>query len=124
MDLGYNRILAVPENYRELYPRLVELDVRYNQITGTLPPTSHATLQVLIAPNNKIETLNTHALVNCACLDTVDVENNSISALDPRLGVLSLRFFGVKGNTFRMPRWSIVMAGTESVLSYLRDRIV
>ncbi|CAH8607499.1 unnamed protein product [Heterobilharzia americana] len=67
------------------------------------------------------EHLNPTNAPNLKCLD---IGNNNIGQLPVELGLCTqIRSLHVDGNTFRVPRSSIVAKGTESILDYLRSRI-
>jgi len=65
-------------------------------------------------------------------LQVLDVSNNNIDSLPPKLGLLgteshgsggsALRRLEVAGNSFRVPRWEIVAKGTEAVLEWLKKK--
>jgi hypothetical protein len=60
-----------------------------------------------------------------AGLRTVNIANNAITRLDPRIGLLagSLTSFVADGNTFRVPNYQTLQKGTEAVLAWLRERV-
>ena len=56
----------------------------------------------------------------------LNVSENAIERLDPRLGLLAahgLRTLLVGGNCFRVPRREILEKGTDALLAWLRGRI-
>ena len=116
-------------------PMLSSLDISLNRLSGSLPAFRHiyADLDSLFAPNNQLTTLDFDAVQG---LQTLDVRNNDIGSLPPRLGLLraqgssrnwaggsALRRFDVTGNSFRVPRWQLVEKGTEAILDWLKNRI-
>ncbi|KKZ63053.1 hypothetical protein EMCG_02554 [[Emmonsia] crescens] len=131
-------------------PHLTFLDVSNNRLTGPLPHIRHSypALITFLVSDNQIDSLEFDAVRG---LQVLDVSNNSISSLPPRLGLLGtegsaasgaaagsgntkcgsggagtttcLRRLDVAGNRFRVPRWQVVSKGTEAVLEWLKNRI-
>ncbi|EEH03341.1 leucine rich repeat domain-containing protein [Histoplasma capsulatum G186AR] len=126
-------------------PNLTFLDVSNNRLMGTLPHIRHSypSLITFLVSDNQIDSLEFDAVCG---LQVLDVSNNSISFLPPRLGLLGsegtagagnskgsgvsaagattcLRRLDVAGNCFRVPRWQVVSKGTEAVLEWLKNRI-
>ncbi|EER44764.1 leucine rich repeat domain-containing protein [Histoplasma capsulatum H143] len=123
-------------------PNLTFLDVSNNRLMGTLPHIRHSypSLINFLVSDNQIDSLEFDAVCG---LQVLDVSNNSISFLPPRLGLLGsegtagakgsgvsaagattcLRRLDVAGNCFRVPRWQVVSKGTEAVLEWLKNRI-
>uniref|UniRef100_A0A5K3FDB3 Leucine-rich repeat-containing protein 40 n=1 Tax=Mesocestoides corti TaxID=53468 RepID=A0A5K3FDB3_MESCO len=57
-------------------------------------------------------------------LRSLDVSENDISTLEPRLGLCTqIQNLQVMGNTFRVPRPAVVAKGTAALMEYLRSRI-
>lgn len=110
-----------------LAPGLEKLDVSMNRITALPVPSvkeAFPSLNVLLASNNHIADLDPEAIRG---LKVVDVGNNDIAHLNPRIGLLGgaggLERFEVKGNRFRVPRFSVIDLGTEATLRWLRGRV-
>lgn len=113
-------------------PSLTFLDVSNNRLTGALPFVrySYPSLSTLIASDNQIQSVQFDAVQG---LQVLDVTNNDISHLPPKLGLLGgegacgkwpgLRRLDVAGNSFRVPRWQVVSKGTEALLEWLKSRI-
>ncbi|KAK2798130.1 hypothetical protein FQN50_008941 [Emmonsiellopsis sp. PD_5] len=113
-------------------PSLTFLDISNNRLTGSLPfiRYSYPNLITFLVADNQIESLEFDAVQG---LQVLDVSNNNISSLPPRLGLLGtegtgnrgtcLRRLDVAGNSFRVPRWQVVSKGTEAVLEWLKNRI-
>lgn len=113
-------------------PSLTFLDVSNNSISGPLPDARERfpNLVTFLAADNKIESLYFESVRG---LQVLDVSNNNVSALPPKLALLGpeemgsrgpgLRRLEVAGNSFRVPRWQIVSKGTEAVLEWLKSRI-
>jgi Leucine-rich repeat (LRR) protein len=105
-------------------PHLQQLNVSNNRIAGALPAlrTTFPDLFLLNASDNCISDASSESLKG---LKIVNLSNNEISRLDPRIGLLSGTLTGleVEGNTFRVPQYTVLRKGTDAVLSWLRDRI-
>ncbi|RAK98008.1 uncharacterized protein BO80DRAFT_167853 [Aspergillus ibericus CBS 121593] len=116
-------------------PALTFLDVSYNRLSGPLPAVrrSYPSLTTFLAADNRISSLDFDSVQG---LQVLDVGNNDIDVLPPKLGLLRgegssknwgngapLRRFEVAGNSFRVPRWQIVAKGTDAILEWLKDRI-
>ncbi|PLN81214.1 leucine-rich repeat protein [Aspergillus taichungensis] len=116
-------------------PSLTYFDVSYNRLTGNLPTVRRAfpNLIALLAADNQLEHLEFEAVQG---LQVLDVGNNNISSLPPKIGLLrsegssenwgggsALKRLEVAGNSFRVPRWQIVAKGTDAILEWLKDRI-
>ncbi|PGH11449.1 hypothetical protein AJ80_07129 [Polytolypa hystricis UAMH7299] len=113
-------------------PALTFLDVSNNRLSGPLPFVrySYPNLITFLASDNQIDSLEFDAVQG---LQVLDVSNNNVDALPPRLGLLGgesssnrgpgLRRFEVAGNSFRVPRWQVVAKGTEAILEWLKNRI-
>ncbi|KAG8671111.1 hypothetical protein FPOAC2_04433 [Fusarium poae] len=104
IDVTMNRINALPTDLKEAFPNL----------------------NVLLASNNHIANLEPEMIKG---ITTVDVSNNDISFLNPRIGLLGgpgpggLQRFEVTGNRFRVPRWNVLERGTDATLRWLRGRV-
>ncbi|KAL7622624.1 hypothetical protein AAE478_008137 [Parahypoxylon ruwenzoriense] len=100
-DFSCNRIVKLP-TLRDFFPSLT----------------------VLLISNNRLEDLEPDALKG---MKVVDVGNNEIAHLNPRIGLLggtgNLEKFDVMGNRFRVPRWNVLERGTEATLRWLRGRV-
>ncbi|EAW13346.1 uncharacterized protein ACLA_053920 [Aspergillus clavatus NRRL 1] len=116
-------------------PSLTILDVSYNRLSGPVPAVrqKYPNLMTFLAADNRFESLEFEAVQG---LQVLDVGNNNISSLPPKLGLLRaegcrenwgtgspLRRFEVAGNSFRVPRWQVVAKGTDTILEWLKDRI-
>lgn len=81
-------------------------------------------LEILQACDNQIAQIDMNGLSQLKYLATLDLANNNINFVPPHLGNMKqLRFLELRGNSFRQPRYAILEQGTETILSYLRDRI-
>lgn len=116
-------------------PSLSLLDISNNRLSGLLPAVrqSYPSLMTLLASDNRFNSLEFAAVQG---LQVLDVSNNDIESLPPKLGLLradglsknwgngsALRRFEAAGNRFRVPRWQIVEKGTDAILEWLKDRI-
>ena len=126
LNLSANRITSlVPLTARLRAPNLEKLDVSYNRIVA-LPALRDAfpSLTVLQISNNHLEQLEFESIEG---LKSVDANNNDISHLNPRIGLLGgtggLTMLDVRGNRFRVPRWNVLERGTEATLRWLRGRV-
>lgn len=116
-------------------PLLNFLDVSKNNLTGSLPHVrqSFPELKTFVVSDNRLSSMEFEAVQG---LQSLDVSNNDIDSLPPKIGLLAaerspknwgtgsaLRRFEVAGNRFRVPRWQIVTKGTDAILGYLREHI-
>ena len=105
-------------------PTLQTLDISQNRLTGSLPclRTHFPALITLIASDNNFLDAPADAL---AGLKVVNLANNDIERLDPRIGLLAgtLTSLLVEGNRFRVPNYQVLSKGTEVVLNWLRDKV-
>lgn len=102
LDVSLNRLTSLPGNLLERFPKL----------------------SVLVATNNQLTELNPDTIRG---LKILEVANNDIAQLDPRLGLLGgrggLQRLEVSGNRFKVPRWNILDRGTHATLRWLRGRV-
>ncbi|KAJ5389366.1 uncharacterized protein N7496_000434 [Penicillium cataractarum] len=116
-------------------PSMNFLDVSNNRLTGSLPHIRRTFLEVrtFLASDNQFSTVEFEAVQG---LQVLDISNNDIDSLPPKIGLLgaerspqnwgtgsALRRFEVAGNRFRVPRWQVVAKGTDAVLEFLKDHI-
>jgi Leucine-rich repeat (LRR) protein len=109
-------------------PALKFLDISNNRLTGSLPLARqhYPRLITYLAADNQLSSLEYNAVKG---LQVLDVSNNNIDFLPPKIGLLGgedggeLKRFDVAGNRFRVPRWQIVQKGTEAILEWLKGRI-
>lgn len=127
LNLAGNHVTSLaPLTANLASPLLEKLDVSVNRITG-LPGdlrTAFPRLVVLLAANNHIMDLDPDAIKG---MQVVDVGNNDITHLNPKLGLLGgsggLKRLDVAGNRFRVPRWNVLERGTDATLRWLRGRV-
>ncbi|XP_066152991.1 leucine-rich repeat-containing protein 40-like isoform X2 [Euwallacea fornicatus] len=124
LDLSNNKIEDLPrdmdsmKNIREL----VLFNNRFKKIPDCI--FGMVGLEILMLNDNKLDKINVEGLQKLNRLATLSLSNNNISVVPPELGNMNhLRNLELKGNFFRQPRYAILEQGTESVLSYLRDKI-
>ncbi|KAL6711185.1 hypothetical protein ACN47E_005716 [Coniothyrium glycines] len=105
-------------------PALQILDVSRNFLSGPLPllRSNFPDLITLLASDNSISDVNADALSG---LKIVNLSNNDIERLEPRIGLLqgTLTGFEVEGNKFRVPNWQVLRKGTDATLTWLRDKL-
>lgn len=147
LDLGGNKLDSLPSEMGQL-TSLTLLDVR-NNLLSALPSEleqcsglrdinlSHnrfvklpiclyklRKLENIVAANNQIDSIDVDGLLCLPLLATLDLQNNNIALVPPKLGnVISLKHLQLGGNPFRNPRPAILSRGTPALLEYLRDRI-
>lgn len=127
LNLASNRISSMEPVVKFLQaPSLQKMDVSLNRITSIPQDLMQAfpKMTVFLAANNQLSELNPEAIKG---LRIVEVSNNDIGFLDPRLGLLSgangLERLEVSGNRFKVPRWNILEQGTHATLNWLRSRM-
>jgi Leucine-rich repeat (LRR) protein len=114
-------------------PALAELNIACHRLTGRVPWVRAwwPDCVTLLATDNWFSSIDVEGVRG---LEVLDVRNNEIESLPPKLGLLGnppgsarqpgkLRLLEVSGNRFRVPRLSIVEKGTEAVLKDLRRMI-
>ena len=108
-------------------PALSSLDISCNRIASlphSLRVSHFPSLTILLAGDNAISGDLTIELVSG--LVELDVQNNNIDSLDPRLGLLKasgLQKLEVRGNRFRVPGWRVLEKGTGPLLEWLKGRM-
>jgi Leucine-rich repeat (LRR) protein len=130
LNLSHNHITTLLPLITHLCaPNLQRIDISFNRL-ASLPPSTmlrdrFANLTVLLASNNHLTELEPESIKG---LKVVDVANNDVAHLNPRIGLLGgagggLERLDVSGNRFRVPRWSVLERGTEATLRWLRGRV-
>ena len=106
-------------------PSLEKLDVSFNRLIDLPPLKLHfPNLTSLLASNNAIQELRPEAVKG---LRSLDCSSNDIASLNARIGLLGgsggLEWLDVRGNRFRVPKYTVLEKGTEATLAWLKDRI-
>lgn len=105
-------------------PSLQILDVSQNRLSGPLLVLRDffPELITLLASDNSLSEVSAESLTG---LKIVNLSNNDIERLEPRIGLLrgTLTGLEVEGNKFRVPNYQILKKGTDAVLTWLRDKI-
>lgn len=127
LDISSNTITSLVPLTTILHaPLLTLLNISYNRLPSlpSLPlRITFPSLTTLLASNNNISQLEVEVAHG---LHVLDLSENAIERLDPRLGLLEkegLRRLLVGGNRFRVPRREVLEKGTEGLLRWLRGRI-
>jgi len=119
-DVQCNFLTALPSNLR--FPSLTQFNASQNSIstTGTFFTTTSRLVHISLAQNQL--SLLPEGVVNLAHLRTLDVSNNLIEHVDPRLGLLdNLTSFLWMGNLIRHRAWGGM--DTEGIKSALRAKV-
>ncbi len=129
LNLSSNHITGLGPLVHHIRARsLQKLDVSMNRIASLPADTqlrdAFPDLTVLLAANNHLVELDPESIKG---LRVVDVSNNDIEHLNPRIGLLGgeggLQRLEVLGNRFRVPRFNVIERGTEAILRHLRGRV-
>ncbi|KAI8814414.1 hypothetical protein BJ742DRAFT_864938 [Cladochytrium replicatum] len=125
LDLSNNRIERLPLTLNpDSYPSLTTLTLSNNRLTSIAGITAFsASLDTLLANDNKIVEIPVDEILGMHKLSVLDLSNNNIESVPPRLGLASLGKLGLHGNVFKNPRVSILDKGTEAILAYLKRSI-
>nr|XP_023016542.1 leucine-rich repeat-containing protein 40-like [Leptinotarsa decemlineata] len=124
LDLSKNQLNSLPENFSKMV-FLRELVLNNNKFTK-IPSCvfDMVGLEILLIKENGVEEISIEGLKLLKRLATLDLSNNNIHVVPPELGNMTqLRCLELKGNPFRQPRYAILEQGTDTILSYLRDKI-
>jgi Leucine-rich repeat (LRR) protein len=127
LNLASNHITGLKALTEFLHaPSLEKIDITMNRLNSLPVDLKEAfpSLNVLLASNNHIVDLEPEMIKG---LKIVDLSNNDIAHLNPRIGLLGglggLERFEVAGNRFRVPRWNVIERGTDATLRWLRGRV-
>ena len=125
LRLGNNRITSlIPLTTHLTAPSLQILDISQNRLYGSLLPlrSFFPELITLLASDNSLTDVSAEAL---AGYKVVNLSNNDIERLEPRIGMLqgTLTSLEIEGNKFRVPNYQILRKGTGAVLTWLKDKI-
>lgn len=124
LDLRNNQLTDLPGSMSNLHS-LRELMISYNRM-HQMPVVVYqlSKLEVLLASDNHIQTVDSHALQQLSRLSSLDLQNNDVAHVPPELGLCTqLRSLQLEGNPLRQPRPAILAKGTNAILDYLRGRI-
>lgn len=127
LNLACNRLVQFPRLDPTTTPKLNEVNVSFNRISGSFPPlTLPDKLKVLLCSNNFLTAINIPPLLEIRdTLQCLDLSNNDISSVPVKLCFLErLTALQLSGNTFKVPRLAILDKGTPSILQYLRERVL
>ncbi|MCJ1370791.1 hypothetical protein MMC20_002004 [Loxospora ochrophaea] len=124
LDLTSNNLSSLESLIAYLSaPSLSTIVLSQNRLTQ-IPhfQSSFPKLTKLVASDNVITNVDVDAVLG---LHFLDIRNNDIRHLPPRLGLLQgqLKVLIASGNKFRVPDWRILQKGTEEVLEWLRRKI-
>ncbi|RIA95975.1 hypothetical protein C1645_872360 [Glomus cerebriforme] len=122
LDLSANQLNSLPgESDHTAFPNLQILNVNNNRIAELPAKLPFPKLITFLATSNSLTSITTSTFEN---MEVVDVSNNNIGHLPPTLGnIRSIKTLLVEGNSFRVPRYTIVQQGTAAIMEYLRGRI-
>ncbi|KAJ2949994.1 hypothetical protein O0L34_g11326 [Tuta absoluta] len=126
LDLSKNALSDLPDELDQLQflRELVLSNNKFNKIPRCVYCMER--LEILLLADNQLQQLDVSpgALANLRRLAVLDLRNNNLRTVPPLLGNFTqLRSLELMGNCFRQPRHAILEKGTETILSYLRDRI-
>jgi hypothetical protein len=122
LDLSANQLTSLPgESDHTAFPNLQTLNVNNNRIAELPTKLPFSKLTTFLATSNSLTSITPSTFEK---MEVVDISNNNIGHLPPILGnITTIRTLLVEGNSFRVPRYTIVQQGTAAVMEYLRGRI-
>ncbi|KAJ3158169.1 hypothetical protein HDU86_003122 [Geranomyces michiganensis] len=128
LDLSCNALTSLPATVATPFPSLQELVISRNRLAGaTISAEALAgfpRLESLIATACGLVAIDADAFLSVDTLRVLDLSDNEIAAVPPRLGLCKgLKTLRLGGNRFRVPRRDIIDRGCEAILAYLKDRI-
>lgn len=130
VSTGISSLDALTSNLKA--PELRELNISCHRMSGHLPWVRawFPSCTILLATDNWFNSIDVEAVRG---LEVLDVRNNEIETLPPKLGQLGnhsgttvpgrLKIFECTGNKFRVPRMTVLEKGTEAILKDLRRMI-
>ncbi|XP_076265716.1 leucine-rich repeat-containing protein 40-like isoform X1 [Rhynchophorus ferrugineus] len=124
LDLSNNSLSDLPDSLSDMVS-LREL-VLFNNRFIKIPQCIYgmAGIEILMLNDNKLDEIDIEQLLKLTRITTLNLTNNNINFVPPQLGNMThIKSLELKGNSFRQPRYAILEQGTESILSYLRDKI-
>nr|CAG8554654.1 3572_t:CDS:2 [Entrophospora candida] len=122
LDLSANQLTSLPDDSQHTaFPNLKIFNVNKNRITELPKKLPFPQLTTFLATSNQLGSISPSTFEN---MEVVDISNNNIGFLPPELGnLITIKTLIVEGNSFRVPRYTIVQQGTSAVMEYLRGRI-
>lgn len=121
LDLSSNLLTTL--NEKLIFPRLLELNINNNRITSLPRKLPFPKLETLLISANAIEEIDADTFLELPDLRVLDLSDNALRQIPPRLGLCQLRVLGLTGNIFKVPRRQILEKGTDGILAYLKERI-
>ena len=124
LNFSNNQLTKIPTEISNL-GNLREICLSFNKFRE-IPASLQACekLETLLINDNQIQEIDVEGLRKLKLLAVLDLSNNDIQQVPPELGTLTqIRSLQLEGNSFRVPRPQILVKGTQSIMSYLRDRI-
>ncbi len=123
LNLSCNAISTLEPLVTQLFaPRLSALDISANRLTTLISLRLHfPSLTTLVANDNTISELDVECVSGLAA---IDLRNNDVGSLPPKLGLLSeVKSLDVTGNRFKIPSYAVLQKGTDALMAWLRDKI-
>ncbi|POS87837.1 hypothetical protein EPUL_000744 [Erysiphe pulchra] len=119
----FNSLQPIIQNLQA--PKLERLDISFNRLTSLPVLRNHfPNLTTLLASHNTIRELLPESIKG---MHIVDCSSNELDSLNPKIGLLGgsegLKHLDVRGNRFKVPKYSVIEKGTEAILAWLRNRI-
>ena len=124
LNLTGNALSELPADLA-LLTDLADLAIGYNAFC-TIPECVYdcTALETLVANDCAIVELNAERLATLSLLSCLDLSNNQIRTVPPKLGLCQgLKALKLQGNAFKIPRPAVLAKGTPALLAYLKDRI-
>lgn len=125
LNLAKNQLSDLPREF-QLLVTLRELNLNNNSFLKIPCLSACVNLEILLMADNQVVEIDVteRGLGQLKRLHTLDLSNNNIDNVPPLLGNMKqIRALELNGNKFRQPRHQILAKGTDSIMSYLRDRI-
>ncbi|CAG8509271.1 6453_t:CDS:2 [Diversispora eburnea] len=122
LDLSANQITSLPDSSQSTpFPNLQVLNVNNCRITALPEKLPFPHLKTFLVTSNALTAITPSTFEN---MEVIDISNNNIGFLPPGLGnITTIKTLLVEGNSFRVPRYTIVQAGTAAIMEHLRGRI-
>ncbi|CAG8773311.1 26565_t:CDS:2, partial [Racocetra persica] len=122
LDLSANQLTSLPDDSQQTpFPNLQVLNVNNCRIETLPAKFPFPKLTTFLATSNLLTSITPSTFEN---MEVIDISNNNINSLPPLLGdITTIKTLLVEGNSFRVPRYTIVQQGTAAIMEYLRGRI-